>query len=299
MRAVYKDCSLEFKFPHPPSKHKLNKSLGEVSKPGHFFQASLSNSSSFSLPLAQSRRDRLLLMVTAGSMSKSGSSYEWKYLVITNLRTGRKGKKQENPTTSELQLSLARNTTQNAFKALHVYQSLLKQAGNRRSPGSTACVSINMKSGAIPWADSICSWSPEFQASTGEIYNAALTASSLRGGFPLALCRKHSKQFHWKAPLKHIYISKLSLIKSSLSQSTRAFPSPPKLNSIWLKSNGLSSFFPNCSSKVTLCPGWLHEVGFLLLRFRELEAGLWANFPKEVHYTNSYYIIYHLFAQLF
>lgn len=76
---------------------------------------------------------------------------------------------------------------------------------------------------AVP--NNLCSWSPELQASTGEIYNAALTASSVRGGFPLALCRKCSKQFHWKASLKHIYISKLSLRKSSLSQSVHwGFP---------------------------------------------------------------------------
>lgn len=36
-RAVYKDCSLKTKFPFPPSKHKLNWSLGEVFKVGHVF----------------------------------------------------------------------------------------------------------------------------------------------------------------------------------------------------------------------------------------------------------------------
>lgn len=147
----------------------------------------------------------------------SGSSYKWNHFLITSPRTGRKGR-----ITSELQPSLIRNATQNASKALPVHQGLIKKSQEMGGPMAFQHLYPSTEK-AVP--NNLCSWSPELQASTGEIYNAALTASSVRGGFPLALCRKCSKQFHWKASLKHIYISKLSLRKSSLSQSVHwGFP---------------------------------------------------------------------------
>lgn len=73
-RAVYKDCSLKVKFSCPSPKHKTKQEFrwGFQARL-HFFHESLANISSFSLSLAQGCEDHLLLIVTAGSMTKSVS----------------------------------------------------------------------------------------------------------------------------------------------------------------------------------------------------------------------------------
>lgn len=169
------DCSLEFKFSYPPPKHKLNKSWSDVSKAGPIFQAFFHINSWFSLPLAQSHGDHLLLMVTAGSMSKSDPSYERKYFIITNIRIDRKRK-----TRKSQELSVAtvfgKKYNPKCIESTTCLSTPIKASRKWEVPWHWAFVSINRKSKAVPWADNLCSWPPEFQASTGEIYNVALTA---------------------------------------------------------------------------------------------------------------------------